>query len=595
MHFLSKLKRPQQETDFKLTASDHLNFGRSYNRQLNGSICKIPDSMIFRYGTAGFRYFSPLLPLIVYRIGAAMAIIVNMYSPEAYGIVFTASHNSWRDNGVKIVYRNGLMLPKQHVEFLEYFVNLSDAECHKILDTPGLLETVLSKENSRLAAEDKELRTLKDLIDAAVNAGYDPSVSVSSKERLENKNNEKRNIVILARDTRESGEYLEQVFELGFKRISNNIEIFKAGYMPTATHHFLVAHFFDYEDPLATLLNKGFDDKTPTTIHVDCANGVGVHWVHEYFKACRHIDVKLYNNDLEDKKLLNNECGADYVQSLRLRPDGIDYQAFEPYTRFYHLDGDCDRMVMTFYCDKEQLHIFDGDHLLLLFIAFIRKVYENSNGYRIGAVHTGYANSGLILAIQKIAEDYPCLINIRTGTGVAKLIKGSASADMAVYFEPNGHGSILVSPCCKAEFMKSPVAPLFELTNPAIGDGIANIRAIEYMLCKLGWSTKDWLQNSFERCPTRLTKIPVNSVLKYASHPKNEEILIQPACLQSYIEDTVRSFTTKYGNCNVFLRPSGTENYMRLKVDMEKDDDPKALELLVSVIENGVKLVEKLL
>lgn len=107
---------------------------------------------------------------------------------------------------------------------------------------------------------------------------------------------------------------------------------------------------------------------------MDCANGVGAYWVHEYFKACRHINVKLYNDDLEDKKLLNNECGADYVQSLRLRPDGIDYKSCEPYTRFYHLDGDCDRMVMTFIDKDETLNIFDGDHLLLLFISFIRKV-----------------------------------------------------------------------------------------------------------------------------------------------------------------------------------------------------------------------------
>jgi phosphoacetylglucosamine mutase len=562
----------------------------------NRASCKIPDSMIFQYGTAGFRYLSTYLPHIAYRIGAAMAMIVNMYSPEAYGIVFTASHNPWRDNGVKIVYRNGLMLPKQHVEFLEYFVNLSDEECHKILDTPGLLETVLSKENSRIAAEDKEIRTLKDLIDSAVNAGYDPSLSIlTSEESIEKKNNEKKNIVILARDTRESGEYLEQVFESGFKRVSSDIELLKAGYMPTATHHFYVSHYFDNEDPLAALLEKGFEDTTPTTIHVDCANGVGTFWVEKYFKACPHINVKLYNDAVRDKKLLNNECGADYVQAIRLRPDGIDYQSVEPYTRFYHLDGDCDRMVMTFNDEDQHLHIFDGDHLLLLFISFIRKVYENSNGYKIGAVHTGYANSGLVLAINKIAEDYPCLINIRTGTGVAKLIKGSTAADMAVYFEPNGHGSILVSANCKEEFMKSAIAPLFELTNPAIGDGIANIRAVEYMLCQLGWSTKDWLKNSFERCPTRLTKIPVKSVLNYASHPKNEEILVKPSCLQSYIDDTVASFKLKYGNCNVFLRPSGTENYMRLKVDMEKGDDPKALELLVSVIQNGVRLVEKLL
>uniref|UniRef100_A0A914PM11 Uncharacterized protein n=1 Tax=Panagrolaimus davidi TaxID=227884 RepID=A0A914PM11_9BILA len=93
-----------------------------------------------------------------------------------------------------------------------------------------------------------------------------------------------------------------------------------------------------------------------------------------WLKTCPHINVKLYNDDVRDKKLLNNECGADYVQAIRLRPDGIDYQSVEPYTRFYHLDGDCDRMVMTFNDEDQHLHIFDGDHLLLFFISFIRKV-----------------------------------------------------------------------------------------------------------------------------------------------------------------------------------------------------------------------------
>uniref|UniRef100_A0A914PPV9 Phosphoacetylglucosamine mutase AMG1 domain-containing protein n=1 Tax=Panagrolaimus davidi TaxID=227884 RepID=A0A914PPV9_9BILA len=95
--------------------------------------------------------------------------------------------------------------------------------------------------------------------------------------------------------------------------------------------------------------------KTSTTTRVDCANGVGTFWVEKYFKACPHINVKLYNDDVRDKKLLNNECGADYVQAFRLRPDGINYQSVEPYTRDYHLYGDYDRMVMIF--NDEDRHL----------------------------------------------------------------------------------------------------------------------------------------------------------------------------------------------------------------------------------------------
>ena len=178
--------------------------------------------MIYKYGTAGFRYQAVLLPKVVQRLGSAMAMIVNMYSPEAYGVMFTASHNPAADNGVKIVYRNGISLPQPHIDFLEHFVNMPEEECEQILSSPGFLESILTNDSDKYSCS-ADFNVLKEYINASVSAGYEV-VSPPKKESVH-----RRNIVILARDTRDSGEALEKLFEYGFQRVSKDIEILKAG------------------------------------------------------------------------------------------------------------------------------------------------------------------------------------------------------------------------------------------------------------------------------------------------------------------------------------------------------------------------------
>ncbi|VEL31038.1 unnamed protein product [Protopolystoma xenopodis] len=58
------------------------------------------DSMNIRYGTAGFRSKSHLLHGVCIRAGKG----------EAVGVMVTASHNHYEDNGIKIIDNGGEML-----------------------------------------------------------------------------------------------------------------------------------------------------------------------------------------------------------------------------------------------------------------------------------------------------------------------------------------------------------------------------------------------------------------------------------------------------------------------------------------------------
>ena len=56
----------------------------------------------FNYGTAGFRFNEDLLEKISFRSGILTCLLSMSKNSLPYGIMLTASHNIYTDNGVKI-------------------------------------------------------------------------------------------------------------------------------------------------------------------------------------------------------------------------------------------------------------------------------------------------------------------------------------------------------------------------------------------------------------------------------------------------------------------------------------------------------------
>ncbi len=76
-----------------------------------------------RYGTSGFRFPSHNMYYISFRLGIFMTYLSYKHSPQPWGIIFTASHNQYLDNGVKIIDHQGHMLNFEYEKILEEFVN----------------------------------------------------------------------------------------------------------------------------------------------------------------------------------------------------------------------------------------------------------------------------------------------------------------------------------------------------------------------------------------------------------------------------------------------------------------------------------------
>lgn len=118
------------------------------------------------------------------------------------------------------------------------------------------------------------------------------------------------------------------------------------------------------------------------------------------------------------------------------------------------MDGDADRLVY-FYVPSSKgcsdIELVDGDKILSLFAIFIKEQLSTlskergettGSNYqaRLGVVQTAYANGASTDFLKKLGLEV-----IFTPTGVKYLHEKAAELDIGIYFEANGHGTILFS------------------------------------------------------------------------------------------------------------------------------------------------------
>jgi phosphoacetylglucosamine mutase len=116
------------------------------------------------------------------------------------------------------------------------------------------------------------------------------------------------------------------------------------------------------------------------------------------------------------------------------------------------LDGDADRLVYFRLSlpDDHRVDLVDGDKILSLFALFIREQLDIINNdddqadkslpARLGVVQTAYANGASTKFLRNLGLEVAL-----TPTGVKYLHKKALEYDIGIYFEANGHGTVLFS------------------------------------------------------------------------------------------------------------------------------------------------------
>jgi phosphoacetylglucosamine mutase len=484
----------------------------------------------FAYGTAGFRMNANLMPRVVFRIGILSALL-SKKRLQAVGIMITASHNPECDNGVKIIEPNGEMLEEHWESYATSIVNC------KLSELNSCIEGIVKQEQISLCEE---------------------------------------GIVFVGRDGRKSGPSLASLAIEGCRQIAETV-IVDYGLQTTPQLHFYVGSFNlrgrilpseqdyykEFVGAFCKFVKLCAKEQSKSTLIVDAANGIGAV---KLKKVLQHLKGKILDVLIVNENgPLNEGCGADYVKLFQRAPKNLELVQGK---RYCSVDGDVDRILYYYADENGKFRLLDGDKMAALFCVYLQELLQQADiSCKLGIVQTAYSNGNCTSFLQSIGvkPEFAC-------TGVKCLHHVAKSYNLAVYFEANGHGTVtsdeefnqmLANATGKhAEKLRA----FLSIVNAYVGDAITDLLLTEAILLDKKWNSKDW-DALYTELPNKQTKLIVKDKKAFIATNADRQ-LIHPVEVQDFIDEC----TAKMPNARSFVRPSGTEDIVRLYVEAESEE-----------------------
>lgn len=226
-------------------------------------------------------------------------------------------------------------------------------------------------------------------------------------------------------------------------------------------------------------------------------------------------------------------------------------------------------MVYYFKDSSNTFHLLDGDRIATLVASFLGDLVRQSglaDNLKIGVVQTAYANGA---ATHYVEQNLKLKVDC-TNTGVKYLHHAAEKLDIGVYFEANGHGTVIFSHDTLDVIAKhEPKNPgqkealdvlraTVELINQAVGDALSDLLLVEVVLAHKSWGPQEWL-STYNDLPNRLLKVTVADRNIFQATDA-ERRLVKPEGVQAKIDQEVQ----KVRQGRSFARASGTEDAVRV-------------------------------
>ncbi|GFY73170.1 phosphoacetylglucosamine mutase [Trichonephila inaurata madagascariensis] len=508
-----------------------------------------------QYGTSGFRDKASELTHVMYRMGLLSVLLSKAKNGSTIGIMITASHNPEEDNGIKLCDPSGEMIDKEWENYATDLVNVSDDSLPDSLS----------------------------MITCSSGINYDVPANV-----------------YLARDTRKSSEFLAKAAIDGVKALNGEVKDF--GLLTTPQLHFVV--YCKSHPEYGTPTPQGYYKKLSSAfnslivegknkaknyipeVYVDGANGIGALKLKELQTYIDKLQFKIFNDG--STGVLNYKCGADFVNISQQPPEGCEVISGKRYASF---DGDADRVVYFYKTGNGNFHLLDGGKIAALVAKFLKDLVQVTGlNLSMRVIQTAYANG----SSTKYTENELNIPVVCVPTGVKYLHHEALKYDVGIYFEANGHGTVVFSEDAKLqirEIASSPNSSLaqkaaakkllstMDVINEAVGDAISDMLLTEIILYDFDWDISDW-DSIYTDFPNRQLKmkVPDRNVLSTTDAARK---CVKPEGLQEEIDKAV----AKYEQARSFVRPSGTEDIVRVYAEAHTQEAAdKLAEEVVSLV-----------
>ncbi|KAG5183674.1 putative phosphoacetylglucosamine mutase [Tribonema minus] len=287
-----------------------------------------------------------------------------------------------------------------------------------------------------------------------------------------------------------------------------------------------------------------------------------------YFKMVASAFAEVRNAGTDGE--LNLNCGAEHAQKTQRPPAGF-VAGRDNGKRCCSLDGDADRLVYHYFDSSGVWHLLDGDKMAALVATFLQEELAAAGLHHrlsMAVVQTAYANgaSTAFLKANGIKVAF-------AATGVKFLHHEALRYDVGVYFEANGHGTVLFKDSAVSTLLSRQVRAaqqarrrkalavkrllhVRQLVNQAVGDAFSDILLAEVILRLRKWGLPEW-------------------DAMYADLP-SRQVRAATALRTARLNAEAHALDPR-GRC--FVRPSGTEDAVRVYAEAATQGEADALAL----------------